>query len=79
MDILNSSDNTSTVRTGTVTVWPQFDYPQTGSVITYPYYVWTNPEPWTCVGKAHVFECDHERKCKCGKVTRVMPKAPKAK
>jgi hypothetical protein len=32
-------------------------------------------EPLSCIGKAHVFECDREKTCKCGKVTRVMPKA----
>jgi len=37
-------------------------------------YVYIPPsEPQSCIGKAHVFECDHERTCKCGTVTRVMP------
>ncbi len=31
-------------------------------------------EPQICMGKAHVFECDHESSCKCGKITRVMEK-----
>lgn len=36
----------------------------------YPYTV----EPQVCIGKAHVFECAHERHCKCGAVERVMAK-----
>lgn len=33
-------------------------------------------EPVFCIGKAHVFECDHEPKCKCGAVQRVMTPEP---
>jgi len=76
--------------TGTLTVthqtgdWPcPFDnswpYPAPPA---YYYYTWppTWPtEPTDCIGKAHVFECDHVETCKCGKVQRVMPKAKKAK
>ena len=29
-------------------------------------------EPSTCIGKAHVFECDHVATCKCGKIRKVM-------
>lgn len=42
-------------------------------------YVWTDQEPSNCIGKAHVFECAHEPKCKCGAVERVMPTPPKGK
>jgi hypothetical protein len=42
---------------------------------SWPYWLTTYPtEPSTCIGKAHVFECQHEKKCKCGAVERVMPK-----
>lgn len=36
-------------------------------------------EPTTCIGKAHVFECEHVKTCQCGKVERVMDKAKTAK
>lgn len=35
-------------------------------------YVYYPSEPTHCMGKAHVFECDHEKTCKCGAVKRVM-------
>jgi hypothetical protein len=41
-----------------------------GYYYVYPIYMPT--EPTHCMGKAHVFECDHERKCKCGSVERLM-------
>ncbi len=45
--------------------------------------IWWNTsytqEPSGCIGKAHVFECDHVDKCKCGAIQRVMPKPSKAK
>lgn len=41
------------------------------------YYYQTGGEPKCCVGKAHVFECEHVTHCNCGKVERVMPKPPK--
>jgi hypothetical protein len=37
-----------------------------------PYIYYGPTEPTTCMGKAHVFECEHEPKCKCGAVERVM-------
>lgn len=52
--------------------YPYQDYPSTQTVA---YYWPVSTEPTSCIGKAHVFECDHEPKCKCGKVQRVMPKA----
>ena len=40
---------------------------------TYPHYVYVDRivEPTHCLGKAHVFECDHEPTCKCGKIRRI--------
>lgn len=46
---------------------------QTGVITTYP------TEPATCIGKAHVFECEHVTACLCGKIQRVMPRPKKAK
>lgn len=37
-------------------------------------YYQTVSEPSYCVGKAHVFECEHVTHCKCKAVERVMPK-----
>lgn len=45
--------------------------------VTYYYHVPT--EPTQCIGKAHVFECEHVVKCKCGAIKRVMPRAKKDK
>jgi hypothetical protein len=45
------------------------------SAPTYWYYAPT--ELTTCAGKAHVFECEHEKKCKCGQIERVMPRKAK--
>jgi hypothetical protein len=36
-------------------------------------------EPQSCMGKAHVFECEHVEKCKCGAIQRVMPKVKASK
>jgi hypothetical protein len=58
------------LSTGNITVTPYQDnywYPAT----TWQYVA---TEPTTCMGKAHVFECVHEPKCKCGAITRVMPR-----
>lgn len=52
--------------------------PQTFSYIhTTMGYFHVIDEPKYCVGKAHVFACDHEPKCLCGKIQRVMPKVKK--
>lgn len=45
----------------------------------YPYTQRIEVEPTKCMGKAHVFECDHVTACQCGKVQRVMPKPKKEK
>lgn len=47
--------------------------------VLYPYYTWiqTVDEPKSCVGKAHVFECEHVETSKCGQITRVMKKDAK--
>ena len=51
--------------------WPD------ASIPTYTVrYIMPN-EPETCIGKAHVFECEHVSKCKCGGVKRVMRKVKK--
>ncbi len=55
--------------------WYPFGYPTITTPVTY--YYQTIQEPQNCIGKAHVFECDHEPKCKCGKIQRVMPKVAK--
>lgn len=36
-------------------------------------------EPQSCIGKAHVFECEHVNACKCGAIKRVMPRAKKTR
>jgi hypothetical protein len=36
----------------------------------YPVYYYVPQEPSFCMGKAHVFACDHERHCLCGKIER---------
>lgn len=56
-------------------------YPWTYQTYPYPqtigyYHVWPS-EPTDCIGKAHVFECDHEPACKCGAVRRVMARRRK--
>lgn len=39
-------------------------------------YQWPMPvEPQSCIGKAHVFECEHVTQCKCGAVERAMKKS----
>jgi len=48
------------------------DYGQYNWHPTAWYYMPSQVEPLTCIGKAHVFECDHVKKCKCGSVERVM-------
>ena len=59
------------------TIYP-YDYcPTTTGVMWYPYN--QTAEPTTCIGKAHVFECDHVTACQCGTIQRVMPRAKKAK
>lgn len=62
-------------------VWHPYIQPYVWPVVTQPvhYYFHTVQEPTTCIGKAHVFACDHEPKCLCGKVERVMSKLEKAK
>ena len=69
--------------TGSHTIWQQPStwqpYTETIAVQTYPWwYVSPTPyqtEPTTCIGKAHVFECDHVERCQCGKIQRVLPNA----
>lgn len=57
-----------------------YDWPSYPSYPSYPnwyvpvVYVPLTAEPSHCIGKAHVFECDHVPACKCGKVKRVMPR-----
>lgn len=67
-----------TTTGGTVTdniiVYPIGDYPYTNCWPNVQYIYWPS-EPQMCMGKAHVFECEHVSKCKCGAITRVMPKA----
>lgn len=41
---------------------------------TWPNVNITHSEPTDCIGKAHVFECDHVEECKCGKIKRVLAK-----
>lgn len=43
--------------------------------VVYSGYYHTVSEPSDCMGKAHVFECEHVESCKCGAIRRVMPKA----
>ena len=63
---------------GSTSVWP-YD----GLYNTTPsYYIYAQQppaEPDNCIGRAHVFACDHEPKCKCGAITRVMPRAKRSK
>jgi hypothetical protein len=46
--------------------------PSLGWTYYYPH------EPTHCIGKAHVFDCDHVAACKCGAVKRVMPREKNA-
>ena len=41
----------------------------------YTYYIAQSAitEPASCIGLAHVFECNHAKACKCGKVKRSNP------
>ncbi len=49
--------------------WPNgYWWPNHITYITYPI------APDYCVGLTHVFECDHARTCKCGKIVRANPK-----
>jgi hypothetical protein len=52
--------------------WPCYPQVQT---YQWPYstvYIDKIIEPTTCMGKAHVFECKHEPKCKCGQIERIL-------
>ena len=60
-----------------VTLWPPSE-PYQWYYNAYYSAPWTT-EPVACIGKAHVFACDHEPKCLCGKIRRVMPKATKCR
>ena len=62
------------IPSGTYTIWPDYHEPTNSYGLWWSPYVYALPEPTTCIGKAHVFECDHVETCQCGKVTRVMPK-----
>ena len=65
-------------QTWTGDYWPYA--PMTAPYVTWPtQWIYPTPpsEPATCIGKAHVFECDHVPACQCGKIQRVMPKAKK--
>jgi hypothetical protein len=57
---------------GCVQVWPDSSTGWTMPQPTVTYYT-TTGEPSHCIGKAHVFECEHEPSCKCGKVQRANP------
>lgn len=73
MSVTDDNSGTSlTVTTGNVTIGnaaPWNDY--------YFYNTWfygqCQIEPQHCIGRAHVFECDHAKACKCGKVKRSNP------
>lgn len=67
---------TTTSGDSTLTIGPWY-WP---SYVNGPYYVspyhfyQTEPAvPTTCVGKAHIFACDHVTACQCGAVTRANP------
>lgn len=53
--------------------------PHCGSHVGCPC-AWTQPsyfvpppvEPKECIGRAHVFDCDHVERCRCGKIRRVV-------
>jgi hypothetical protein len=64
--------------TGNCTITPSGDWWPWSNNYFYGYY-YPTPEPTTCIGKAHVFECDHVKKCKCGSVERVMPKTKRVR
>ena len=62
--------------------WYPYGYPQPTSQVSYGLYWWPYPsdtEPQSCIGKAHVFECEHVTACKCGAIKRVMPKTKKSR
>ena len=76
--------NSGTYTSGVAKMTNTIDYGQyTSQWFGYPWYPYYPPqrievEPTTCKGKAHVFACDHEPKCLCGKIHRVMPRPKKA-
>ena len=52
-------------------------HPSYSDKLNWSGYVYTEPlpvEPNHCIGRAHVFECDHAKACKCGTVKRSNPK-----
>lgn len=57
--------------------WPNGTMPYQPTYYCWPAYqtVEKEVEPKSCMGKAHVFECDHVAACQCGKIKRVMPRA----
>ena len=76
----NQSDSIYTPTTTGGDIWSPYWTPPNYVTPTYVYptvYFWppVPVEPVDCIGKAHVFECDHEPRCKCGKIRRVMSKA----
>lgn len=53
--------------------YPHDPYPHETRQPQQTIYTYTS-EPVYCIGKAHVFECEHVSACKCGQIKRVMPK-----
>lgn len=79
IDTLTSSGNNlqiggSSAVPAYVDYYPWQSYPSSG------YYGWIAwpTEPTHCIGKAHVFECEHVTACKCGAIKRVMPRTRRA-
>ena len=69
------------ITTGTYVgdVWP-IGYPDIApSTVTHWWPYETQVSQDRCSGKAHVFECDHVKKCQCGAIERVMGKKKAAK
>lgn len=75
-DIVGQSMTTTGGGSSNTYIYPSdYTYPSG----TLAYYGYWPSEPTTCIGKAHVFECEHVKACKCGAVERVMGKSKSGK
>jgi hypothetical protein len=73
--------NSNGTMTVTGNTWPYNPVNPIDNTAQYFYYwpiyqtIEKEVEPKSCIGKAHVFACEHVESCQCGAIRRVMPKA----